>query len=82
MKAITDQLSSAWSVCPRLHYLTTKEALPLLCVSTDTIKLLPTISKMYPIVSVKQLDIISHMDDKAEEGEETINRDFSITFSL
>ena len=31
-----------------------------------------SISKVLPITSVKQLDIISHMDDKAEEGNTTL----------
>ena len=44
------------------------DALPLLSVNTNTNKLMDTISKVLPITSVKQLDIISHMEDKAEEG--------------
>lgn len=37
-------------------------------MNTNTGKLMYTISKVFPITSVKQLDIISHVDDKAEEG--------------
>ena len=65
---ISNHLREAWSVCPRLHYLNNVDILPLLSVNTNTVKLMHTISKTLPITNVKQLDIISHVDDKAEEG--------------
>lgn len=68
MKVIADHLKDAWSVCPRLYYLNDIDILPLLSENTNANKLMPTISKVFPITSVKQLDIISHIDDKAEEG--------------
>lgn len=55
-------------MCPRLNYLRCVDVLPLLSVNTNTSKLMHAISKVFPITSVKQLDIISHMDDKTEEG--------------
>lgn len=68
MKEISNHLRTAWSVCPRLYYLNHIDILPLLTVNTNTNQLMHTISKVFPITSIKQLDIISHMDDKAEEG--------------
>jgi len=55
-------------VCPRLYYLNNTDILPLLSVNTNTNKLMNVIRKVFSIVSVKQLDIISHTDDKVEEG--------------